>query len=73
MVERKAFPIKPNRQCQLSQRGETCLRCLIMKKKRLIRASMFVMIDDTTLIPKNGARKSFSYQVKLSMSAIPIG
>ena len=41
------------------------------EQKRLLCASMFVMIDRITLIQKNGGKKSFSYQAKASMSSIP--
>ena len=39
---------------------------------RLLRASMFAMIDIITLIPKNGVKKSFSFQAKASISSIPM-
>ena len=38
-----------------------CLWCLIMKKSRLIRASMFPMTGNIILSPKNGGKKNFSY------------
>ena len=42
------------------------------KKRRLLHASMFVTIDRITMSPKNGGKKSFSYETKASMSFIPM-
>ena len=41
-----------------------CLWHAIMKKKRLLRESMFIPIDGRTLILKNGGKWSFSYETK---------
>ena len=37
-----------------------CLWCPIMKKRRLLPATKFVMINGKTLNPKNDGKKSFS-------------
>ena len=42
------------------------------KERRLLCESMFILIDERTLILKNGGKKSFSYETKASMSFIPI-
>ena len=46
------------------------LWCPIMKKMKLLHASMFVRIDGIIMIPKNGGKKSFSYHTKASISSI---
>ena len=71
MLERKAFLTKPKHQYHLSQWGE-CVYVAQLWKKEIIWASMFVMFDRITLIPKNAGKKSFSYQAKASISSIPI-
>ena len=43
----------------------------IMRKRRLLCASMVGTIDGITFILKNAKKKSFSYQAKASMSPIP--
>ena len=47
-----------------------CLWCLVMKKRSLLHASMFVTIVGIILIPKNEGKKRFSYQANASMSSI---
>ena len=42
------------------------------EEEEIIHASMFITIDEITLIPKNGGKKMFSYQTKASLPFIPI-
>ena len=41
------------------------------KKKRLLSESEFILIKKRSWIPKNGGKKSFSYETKDPMSFIP--
>ena len=71
-MERKAFFMKPKRQCHLCQRGEWVCGAQSWKKKKLLCESMFVRIDKRILTLKNGGKRSFSYETKASKPFIPI-
>ena len=45
---------------------------LIIKKRRLLCEIVFVPINKRTLIPKNGGKRSFSFETKASLSFILI-
>ena len=53
MVERKNFLMKPKHQCHLQQWEECVYGAQSWKEKRLLCASMFITINEWTLIPKN--------------------
>ena len=52
IIERKVLPMKPKHQCYLSRWGEYAYGAQAWNEKRLLCASMFVIIDGWTLIPK---------------------
>ena len=63
-MEREAFPIKPKRQCHLSQRGEWVCDPQSRKKMRLLCKSVFVQIDKQNLTIKNDGKKVFLIKPK---------
>ena len=67
MVGKKAFLMKPRHQCHLSQWGEWVFGSQSWKERRLLCESLFIQIDKWSLILKNGGKKSFSYETKLSI------
>ena len=50
----------------------TSLWCPIMKRNGLLCELVFVLVERQTLIPRNCRKKRFSYDIKVSMSFIPI-
>ena len=50
MVERKAFLMKPKRQCHLSQWGKCVYGAQSWKETRLLWEHKFISIDEQTLI-----------------------
>ena len=66
----RSFSWETNASISFVPMRRMCLLCPIMKKRRFLRASMFLTIDGITLIPKNTGKKSFSYQAKAPISYI---
>ena len=65
MVEKKAFLMKPKRQCHLSQWGECVYRAQSWKEKRLLWEHKFIPIDEQTfIIRKIIERKPFLIRPK---------
>ena len=67
MVERKAFLIKPKHHCHLFQWEECVYSAKSWKERGLLLVSIFVPIDERTLISKNGEKKLFLWKQRINV------
>ena len=66
MVGSEVFLMKPKHRYHLSEWGECVYGAHLWKGRRLFHESMIIPIANWTLILKNGAKWSFSYETKAS-------